>query len=78
MATEHVAVFVACTAVVAACHAALSVLPDKVITVTQHDFERLIRDAACNQWFVLNLRCSRKTFLALCSMLRFWDARAVA
>ncbi|KAF4144508.1 DDE superfamily endonuclease [Phytophthora infestans] len=39
-------------------------------TVTVLHFEAMLEDAACEEWFSTNLRCSRASFLAIAEQLR--------
>ncbi|KAF4142140.1 DDE superfamily endonuclease [Phytophthora infestans] len=39
-------------------------------TVTVLHFEAVLEDAACEEWFSTNLRCSRASFLAIAEQLR--------
>jgi len=52
--------------------AASAVHQDKfnILTVTNVDFDTMLKDPRYNQWFINNVRCSQATFARLVSLLR--------
>ncbi|TYZ61847.1 hypothetical protein PybrP1_008704 [[Pythium] brassicae (nom. inval.)] len=72
---RQAAAFAASCATTVVCQAATSLVREdrtQTMTITHLAFDRLLQEATYDRWFEANLRCNRRLFLSLCSLLRSW------